>query len=93
MNAPQSKAVYMPAPDQSAGNTKLPLATRRPSIHATDFHPQRLEPRRELNRPRFLDQRRLEFFGFNSIGRIISSARKDSRTKPLLASIVVVSTL
>ena len=34
MNAPQSKAVYMPAPDQSARNTTLPLATRRPSIHA-----------------------------------------------------------
>ncbi|NEV10084.1 hypothetical protein [Rhizobium tropici] len=36
MNKPQSKAEYMPAPDQSAGNSKLPLATRRPSIHAAD---------------------------------------------------------
>jgi len=26
----------MPAPDQSARNAKLPLATRRPSIHATE---------------------------------------------------------
>ncbi|MGZ2408262.1 transposase-like protein [Rhizobium ruizarguesonis] len=36
MNTPQSKAEYMPAPDQSARNTNLPLATRRPSIHATE---------------------------------------------------------
>ncbi|VTZ59746.1 hypothetical protein EMEDMD4_1210004 [Sinorhizobium medicae] len=37
MNKPQSEAKYMPAPDQLAGNTKLPLAKRRPSIHATEF--------------------------------------------------------
>lgn len=36
MNTSHSKAEYMPAPDQSVRNTNLPLATRRPSIHAIE---------------------------------------------------------
>lgn len=45
MNKPQSDAEYMPAPDQLAGNTELPLATRRPSIHAlTSVWPDEEEP-------------------------------------------------
>lgn len=37
MNAPRSKAVYMPATRPTRQKRQLALATRRPSIHATEF--------------------------------------------------------